>query len=288
MQHDPQTCQASQTTAPVGGGQWTWWAWCLWLPACVGFAALLAWASLEIGRHFSPLLVFPLLIGLVLGASLVALMRLGQMGHRPTAWLAVLLSVAAVVVGQHYFGYRSALARIKREDPIVRRARQVFGDLVQGDLAPGPRNLADYLQQRAAQGRTLRTVFGTCTARGPWAWSSWAIDGLLVLLPAVVMMGFALRRPFCGRCGSWYATRRRGRLPSEAARRLAEELQLPAENVTGGAWYRLICCNQGCTPTGFSLSCKKPVAAHSPEIVWLDDRRRDRVIKILDQSRGPQ
>ena len=37
--------------APDGRGRATWWGWCLWLPACVAFAALLAWASFEIAEH---------------------------------------------------------------------------------------------------------------------------------------------------------------------------------------------------------------------------------------------
>lgn len=282
------------TAPPAGGGRGTWWAWCIWLPGCVAFAALVAWAVSELSRSFSPLGVLPLAVGLVLGASLVALMRLFQMGHRPTAWLAVGLSVAVVVVGQHWLGYRAAVVEADRRSEEFQKTQAKFGELVRGSLPPRPASLVDYLRGEAQRGRPLSTVFGQYSAKGALAWITWTVDALLVLAPAVVMMGFALRRPFCRKCGSWYATRRSGSLDAQAARRLAAALELPLEDSAGAARYRLICCNQGCAPSGFSLSwegnssgaCKRAPYPLGSEIVWLDDQQRTRIVAILDESRN--
>jgi hypothetical protein len=275
----------SATFEPPRGGPWTWWASCLWLPGCVGFGLLLAWAAHEIGKSFAPLVIFPLVVGFVLGASIVVLMGLCQMGHRPTAWLAVGLAGAAVVVGQHYFSYREAAAEANRSSATVERAQAAFGELVRSRLPPAPSGLIDYLRRQAAVGRPLGTILGEYTAKGAVAWLLWALDGLLVLGPAALMVGLAVRRPFCRQCGSFYAARRGGRLDSRTARRLAEELDLPLDGSAEGVRYRLLSCNQGCARTGFSLSCVKSPSAGTPEIVWLDNARRDRIIQILDESR---
>ncbi|MBN1590777.1 MAG: hypothetical protein JW888_14795 [Pirellulales bacterium] len=274
-----------QTDPPTGCGRWTWWAWCLWLPGCVGFGALLAWVAFEVGHYFAPLLVYPLMIGFVLGAAIVALMRISRMGHRPTAWLAVGFSVAVAVVGQHYLSYRSALDEAqRREEAILHHASVAADDLIVGELAPVSAGLGDYLQRQADEGRTIRSVLGTYTLHGSMVWLSWALDGLLVLLPAVAMVAFGLRRPFCGQCGSWYATRRAGQLDARSAGRLAELFEWPLENAVHGAHFRLMSCDRGCTPTGFSLSWGELPAAGQPGVVWLDDARRNRVVEILDQA----
>lgn len=285
MQQETENCQISLSTAPASRGRWTWWGWGLWLPGCLIFGTLLAWASFEFSGRFSPLFFYPLMVGLLLGASLVALVRLGQMGHRPTAWLALILTAGIVIGGQHYFSYREASAQSERETVQFTQARAAFGDLVQGQLPSPPDNLFDYLRDQALQGRPLDTVFGPFVAQGAFAWLSWALDGLLILLPAVVMMAIALRRPFCGQCGSWRVTRRAGPLDGPTARRVAEMLEMPHESDQGVAYYRLTSCNQGCAPTGFSLSWQGSGKAEKLQTVWLDDEQRNQVVKILDQSR---
>jgi hypothetical protein len=276
--------QKDQTVAPMAGGCWTWWSWVLWLPGCFGFAVLLAWASVLVSPYFSPLLVFPLLLGFVLGASIVSLMRLCQMGHRLTAWAAVLLLVAVVVVGQHYLSYRGARAEGERQSHQFQKAEQAFGELVRGRVPSPPASLAEYLSRQAEQGRTVETAFGSFTAKGPMCWLSWAIDALLIMLPVATMVFIALRRPFCRQCGSWYSARRGGGLDADTVKRLAEELDLRIDEPGEAPHYRLLCCNQGCAPTGFALSCEKRAAAKIPAVIWLDHDRRNRVVEILDRS----
>lgn len=279
------TSQAGAAYVPPRGGPGTWWGWCLWLPACVGFGLLLAWAVHQVASVFAPLVILPLTTGFVLGAALVVLMGLCQMGHRPTAWAAVGLSVAAVVGGQHYLSYRAAVDEADRSSETLQRAQAAFGDLAQGRLPSRPTGPFDYLRRQAAEGRPLGTILGDYKAKGVLAWLLWGVDGLLVLGPASLMMSFAVRRPFCRQCGSYYASRRGGRLDPDTARRLAETLGFPLNSSAEGFRYRLLACNQGCARVGFSLFCLKSPSPAIPEIVWLDDTQRDRVLQILDESR---
>jgi hypothetical protein len=276
---------ADTASPPTSGGPFLWWAGCVWLPGCVAYGGLVAWAAYEMQAHFAPLVVFPVLIGLALGASLVALARVFQMGHRPTAWLAVTLAAMVVVVGQHCLGYRAALIDTARENAQVRQARATFGELVQGTLPPPPESFMDYLRGQAQAGRPLNTLLGRYAAKGAVAWFSWAVDAALVFLPAAVTMGFALRHPFCPRCRSWYTTRRRGRLDAASAQRVAGELGLPVDEASTKAWYRWISCNGGCAPDGFLLCWEGQRGSRPSEpIVWLDGERRRRIVGILDGS----
>ena len=274
----------NEVPAPAGRGRATWWGWLIWLPVCVALGLLFAWASVALSTRFSPLLVFPLMVGLVLGASLVSLARICQVGHRATVWTALLLSVAAVVIGQHWFSYRAARVMAEQDLLQYQKAQQAFGELVAGRLPAAPSSMREYLTRQADHGRRLETTFGSWTARGPAAWLSWVLDGLLILLPAAVMTWMALRRPFCGQCRSWYATRRSGPVDAETARRLIDVLEWPAENAAGVTHFRLISCNGGCGTTGLALSCKGRAAANLPAVTWLDDQRRNTVVAVLDNA----
>lgn len=274
----------NEVPAPAGRGRATWWGWLIWLPVCVALGLLFAWASVALSTRFSPLLVFPLMVGLVLGASLVSLARICQMAHRPTVWTALALSVAAVVVGQHWFSYRQARAAAEHDLVQYQKAQQAFGESVAGRLPAAPSNMGEYLARQANEGRRLDTVFGSWTARGPVAWLSWTLDAFLILLPATVMVVLALRRPYCDRCGSWYATRRSGPVDAETARRLIDVLEWPAENAAEVTHFRLISCNGGCGTTGLALSCKGRAAANLPAVAWLDDQRRNTVVAVLDNA----
>ena len=76
-----------------------------WLAAAAALGAVAAWLAVGAQFYFAPLLLFPILVGTGLGAASVGLMRIAQMGNRPTVLLGVLLSAAVAVAGQHYLGY---------------------------------------------------------------------------------------------------------------------------------------------------------------------------------------
>ncbi|MCX7427428.1 MAG: hypothetical protein NTW96_17580 [Planctomycetia bacterium] len=191
MANDPREHHDGET---VEAGPSSRWGLGLWVAACAAFGLPLAWVSTAIGQHYAPLLLFPFATGAVVGACLVGAMRVGQMHRRGIATLAAVLTGLVVVLGQHYFSYLSVCRRIDEEAATYLRARQIFGQDVQGSLPTKPAGLLAFLQHEATHGRELATSWGNYTARGRLAWLSWAVDAVLVLLGAVVIVRRASRR----------------------------------------------------------------------------------------------
>ena len=137
--------------------------------------------------YFAPFLLFPVLVGIGLGAMLVGLMRVAQIGNRPTIVAGAVLAAAIAIVGEHYISYCENQRRQDLADAeTLLKARQAFPELIQGrevDMAAG---FPGYMHDQAARGRPL--ILG-CKASGAGAWASWAVDGLLLLIVTVSMVG---------------------------------------------------------------------------------------------------
>jgi len=267
------------TTAP-DRGRFVWWQAGFWLPACLVMGMPVAFVSHVVQPHFAPFVVFPLLIGVGLGAMTAGLMRLAQVGHRPTLLLGVLLGASVAVAGQHYLDYRKAYDRAQWEWELVRRAKQQFPDGVVGNVARPPINIADYLDHQAMVGRWI----GSYSAKGWRAWSSWAIDGLLLLAAATAVVARAVRQPYCNRCRSWYRAVRTDQIDAETAQEMVEVAGLTAIEQPTAARYRLFSCNGGCGPTGFQMQMKKSGNWQITARVWLDVERRDQMTQLLDSA----
>jgi hypothetical protein len=247
---------------PTDGGDFSWFKLVLWLltAGLVGLAA--AWVA-EIGQaYFAPLLLFPLLVGVAVGAVMVGLMRIGQVGHRPTIVLGTVLAVTVTVAGQHYLGYLAANHWPSAE----LRAMRPFGE---------------FLQQQADRGRPL---LGDLVVHGTLAWVTWAVDGLLVLAAALVMLGPVIRQPYCNRCRSWYRTIRAGRVDVSTAQQIAEVTSLPVADRPKRARYRLACCNAGCGQTRLELSWEAVEGRIVTVRALLDHDLRNRVNQLLDEA----
>ncbi len=157
----------------------------LWCLAALLLGVAAARAAVWIERVRAPWLIFPLLIGCGLGAMLVLLMHVAETGHRPTVVIAAALAALAAVAGQHYFSYHDYV-----------QARTAFLEQQRSFVVPEEltheKTFAEYMQAQAAVGRPIA---GAITLRGPAAWASWALDGLLVLTSAVaVVYVFSKRR----------------------------------------------------------------------------------------------
>lgn len=266
------------TTSP-GRGRFVWWQAGFWLPACLALALPVAWAAHRMQPHFAPFAVFPLLIGVGLGAMTAGLMRLTQVGHRPTLLVGILLGASVAVAGQHYLDYRKAFDRAQWEIELVRRAKQQFPDGQVGNVPRPPQNIADYLHHQAAVGRSI----GSYSAKGWQAWSSWAVDGLLLLAAATAIVVAAVRRPYCDRCRSWYRAVRSDRIDAEIAQQMALVAGLDPIARATAARCRLLACNGGCGPTGFELiDVEKRGVARTSARAWLNAEQRDRMTQLLD------
>jgi len=268
-------------SGPAGGGRFGWGKLALWVPACLLLGALVSRASVVAEAYGRPFLLFPLLVGVGLGAMTVGMMRLLQVGNRPTILLGTVSAAAVTVAGQHYFGYLAAWEAYHQQAAKVEMARQAFPDAVKGRISSPPANVFEFLREDAAAGRPLP---GGYVARGWGAWASWAVDGLLVLATTLAMVIPAGRQPYCNRCRSWYRVNRSGRIDVPTAGRLAQIAEVaPAEQPTA-ARYRLLNCNGGCGPTGFELSWDKSPSGTSSVRLWLDPERRNQMVQVLDEA----
>lgn len=229
--------------------------------------------------HWAPLVLFPVVVGLVLGGALVGMARLTQTGHRPTLLTASLAAAALAVVGQHFFAYWN-----HRIDPAVGRERAkavaAFPDVAQRLTAPAEDWLG-FLQSAAQRGRPLPAGW---VARGEWAWASWAADALLLIIAVLVMVVTAWRLPYCARCGSWWRTIRGGRWAAPEAGRLVAAVgaEYPPDAVAS-VRYRLTSCRSGCGPFGLKLLWRDSAGRDYTCDLWLNAAGRDRVMQLADE-----
>jgi hypothetical protein len=266
------------TSAPPTRGRFTWPGLAIWLPAAIVLGAASAWLATEVQHHFAPLLLFPMLVGIGLGAMLVGLMRVAQIGHRPTLLSGAVLATLVAVAGQHYASYREARQRDQQDIAAIEKAREAFPEEFKDGL-PGPTiGFGQYMCRQAAQGRPL---FGHHVAVGWAAWATWTVDGLLVLAAALMTALPAVRLPYCDRCRSWYRTTLSRRIAPATARQVADMAEATIGNRLKWARCRLSNCSGGCGPTRFELSWEEPSRRTFVVEAWLDAARRDAVLRTL-------
>jgi hypothetical protein len=269
MNAEPLTC-----APPVGRAAFSGTRALVFLPGAIVFGGLVGGAAAVVQSWFAPLVFFPLLVGVVLGAVLVLLLRTTQTAHRSTLILGTLLAMAMATVAQHYASYRVWAHRLDA-DPKTAMARAAFGN-------PLPSSFPEFLRREAEQGRPL---LAGLVARGPWAWATWGGDGLLVLLGALAIVLPAVALPYCCHCESWYRTTRSGRLRQPFAQRLAEMFHLSLPERLRRIRYRLLMCEGGCQPMGLEFLWRRRHADGRVTTVWLTDRGRDAVLRVLDEAR---
>ncbi len=237
-------------------------------------------AAVDAQFYFAPLVIFPILAGVMLGGLLTGLMRAGQIGHRPTIILGAILAVAIAVIGSHYFCYLSAGESELRQPQLADKARQVLPELLAQRLQTPPASFLEYMRQQADRGRPLLLGY---IARGWMAWLSWIIDGLLVLAGSAAVLIPTMFLPFCSRCQTWYRAIRSAHVPTSAIKQIGRIAGVdPVEHLKSGR-CRLICCQSGCGRTGCELYWEDTGGDTFFARVWLDADQRNLVMQVLDQ-----
>ena len=154
----------------------------LWGGVAIGLAA--GWIATVVAVRFAPLVVFPLAVGAVLGVVLIGAAQLLQNDRRQTILAAATMAALVAVGAQHYFSYLEA-NREMEESQTIKDAKAAFADIMADRR---PTGFFDYLRQQAAIGRRMPLGY---VARGPMAWLSWAVDGLLVVAGTMAVVVFA-------------------------------------------------------------------------------------------------
>jgi len=265
---------------PPAPARFRWASLLVWMPACLVHGGVVAWAAVFVERFRAPVLLFSLLVGVVLGVTLVGLIRLTQVGNRSTILVGAVLAALVSVGGQHYLSYRTACEEAREDAATFQLAKSAFGNEVLGEMPSPPAGFTEFLRWRAARGFDLLGHH----ARGAVVWLLWAGDALLVLAATLTVVVPALGRPYCDRCRSWFATTRRGPIDDKTARRVAALVETELPDKIASARYRLVTCTRGCALSGFELHWEEPGGSASSRKAWLDHQRRNRIVETLDKG----
>lgn len=274
---------------PLAGGRFCWSQLAVWLLGSPIIGILAAWVAARAQFYFAPLILFPILVGIGLGAMLVGFARVAQIGNRPTIFTGAVLAVLLTIVGEHYISYIEVQRRQQAEDDeTLAKARQAFPEMLRSRKVEESPGFLDYMRGRAERGRPiilLHKAPGVDAWRGWAAWASWAVDGLLVLIAAIFMLIPAARQPYCNRCQSWYRTIRSGRVPETVARQLAEAAHATLGPQVKSARYRLSNCSSGCGMTRLELSWEEADGRTLLNVLWLDGGQREMAGRALDAAK---
>ena len=273
--------QASELSGPSGGGPFNWRGLAVWLLGALILGTFAARAAVDAQFYFAPLVIFPLLAGVILGALLIGLMRAGQVGHRPTIIFGAVLAVAIAVVGAHWFCYLSASQNEPGQPQLSDEARQLLPESLARRMQAPPANFREYMRQQADHGRPLLLGY---TAHGAMAWLSWIIDGLLVLGGTAAVLIPTMLLPFCSRCQTWYRAIRSAHIPAAAIEQIGRVAGVDQLERIKSGHCRLICCHSGCGPTGCELYWEDPAGETYFARAWLDAAQRNLVMQTLDQA----
>jgi hypothetical protein len=246
------------------------------LPIGLVVGGLIGGAAAHAQTYFAPLVIFPVLVGFVLGGLLVIFMRVANTGHRGTVVVVTILAIATTTAATHYVCYQFYV----RSEP-TRRAAMVQAAF--GDDAGMPSSFADYLEREANRGRT---IFGQHRAQGVWVWITWAVDGLLLGAAALAVVIMALRLPYCDQCRTWYRATRIGRLKPANGVLVGSAALIAMPEKPHSVRYRLLNCLGACGPTGLELMWRDDDGQSVSNVAWLTPDARDHVVQILDHRTG--
>ena len=254
-------------------GRFDWQRTALWLPLCGVLGSLTAVAAEVAQRYFVPFLLFPLMVGVLVGGMLIGLLRVCHVGHRPTALAGAVLAAVLAAAGQHYVAFWRAQDRVRSDPERYAKLRLGFPEKVP------PADFWVFLEWSASRGRPV----WSWQVRGGWAWASWGLDGILVLGATLLLVHSAARLPFCNQCRRWYYTAQGGRIEPAEARRLADVVDVAVGGEMLRGRYRLIRCPEGCGPAGFSLWWEQRAGDYAAGPIWLTAPERNRIQQTLDE-----
>jgi hypothetical protein len=162
-----------------------------------GLTAVAVGVGLVVGLiriRFYPVLLFPVLAGLLLGAAGAGLVRLFKVRSLAILLAAALTGGVATIAASHIVSYREYLSAIEHEDPAALALIQQRGF-----------NFLGYVD-------TVEAVDGVHIGKPPpngvnlgyyGSYVYWGTEALVVAAAAFALMRLAARSPFCARCATW-------------------------------------------------------------------------------------
>lgn len=227
--------------------------------------------AIYLQEHFSPLLLFPCLWGLVLGlaASGVLLLSFAV----PYRVVVVGVTTCAALCSLGFFHYVAFLKDVNDADIIQQKLGPNLPAAALAAIGQEDRSakgVFDYLQREANQrGRTIELAGNSWRLVGWQVWTLWGVEAALVLVGALVIVLPASRlRPFSPRTGSWYRLARSGQFEPEIAAVLFEQLQIDHTVPDEPIPFRLFTCAEGDDPDGLELEFPS-----GREMFWLNPQQ---------------
>jgi hypothetical protein len=170
-----------------------------------------------VGRWFYLIILFPLLAGWIAGSFGSRLLQGGKCRNLALAVAFGAVLGAIVFVAHHHCSYCQLVLAARSEiaeglgEPARRsigfwQTRHVVDQVLRGDTGYG--GVLGFMMARAQDGVTISPVAsGAGTNLGfVGSWILWAIEGGLMMVLAAAMARAQANRPFCERCGQWYAS----------------------------------------------------------------------------------
>jgi hypothetical protein len=256
--------------------QWTWLGLVVGGLGALVIGLLWAWWAEMAQGYMAPAILFPLLIGAGTGITVVGLVRIAQIGHRPTIFFSAVLAACLAAIGQHYVTYLDSYywqrGKVTRNLPAGQDWSAAIDRMVP--------SFTQYLREEVQYGRALPWDY---RARGWMVWASWAFDGLLTIVAALAVTIPAMHTPYCDRCRTWYRVTRNGKIDVPTAERLATLAGVVLPQHTRSRRYRVSNCHGGCSATCCELSWEDAQGRLSLVQFWLDAAGRNQVAAALGE-----
>lgn len=166
----------------------------LWIALASAVAFGWAWLALRVQDRFAPVLLFPLLLGVLVGWSARWLTGLVGTPGRTAGWCGVALAALVAAASMHllsWFDHRRAFEASVANNPHMQLA------VAAGSPPPEPPGFMTYLEAQATRGR----VWLGGTRRGWAAWLTWGVDGSLMVAGALAAWWFTGHPPPASRRG---------------------------------------------------------------------------------------
>jgi hypothetical protein len=177
--------------------------------ACIMVTAVgLGYAASWVRQWFYIILLFPFLIGVVLGVVGAIGIYIGNIRNLALATLAGLFGSCLAILAVHYFDYERFLAQPVQEKVVP--AKKGLVRVVQANHRDT--TFFEYLDDRARKGIPVhfRRIHFNLGYIGSYIY--WVVEVLIVSVLVVAIMRGCAADPFCGQCQSWKEKRALGTL----------------------------------------------------------------------------
>jgi hypothetical protein len=209
------------------------------LAAMVIAGGILGFVVHIVRQYFYLILIFPVLIGLFMGAVGVRMVHMGRIRNPWVAGLAAFFGGVAAMTLMHHFDYEKLQKQLASVPPEMKTlaamtSQQRQTALASSDLTSAERreleeeflpmlrigNFVDYLNYRAHVGVSLKKAGrsgGGMNLGYYGTWIYWVIELLIVAGITLAMVSSSAAEPFCAPCDKWKEPRKLGFLGNDPA-----------------------------------------------------------------------